>query len=327
MTKGEELKSLFGLDKYKYVVFERLLGFPLNTIVIYYNSFRPNVPITVDLLKRYYFFSARKAPSYKDFAKTPILPLEKFNSDSISIVLTVDIGGVITDPKNQMPREVVESVEDSELPKVQEWVTLRALQNPAATSAFTQNFRKIRNKAVGRENITAKPWRCAYNRKRDIMRFYFRTTATTPVYPKNYAFKRTQPSKDFALTRNASKRYTMQIQILGFMKWLKGTRPDSMANEPITRKEIKDVLDVAYVQVWCSCAALHWQSMNYNLSLVDGSIHPTDIAPTFWNQSRLQGDGNAFLCKHLSGLLNQIDFFLNPMAGMATKKLRELGII
>ena len=76
-----------------------------------------------------------------------------------------------------------------------------------------------------------------------------------------------------------------------------------------------------------NCGAFHWQSSNYNLSQLDGSIYPTDIAPHYWNQPHLHGDGENFLCKHLAGFVNQIDFFLNPMAAMATKVLRQKKLI
>lgn len=327
MTTGERLKKTLGLDGFRFVVFERILSFPVMAITIYYDSRRPNLPLTNDLLhRRFHFVSIRKPPYKQNLPVTPIMPLELYNSGSDpAIIFIVDIGGDLTDPKNQIPRKM----EGTEVysPRLDEWVTLRALQNPASVDAFTRNFQSIRRKAVGAENITAKPLSVFYNEEKDFMRFTFVTTATTPVYPPDMKYKKVDPKHNFALKRNPDKQYHMQIQILEFMKWLKETRPDEMADQPITRKEIKDVLDVAYVQVWCSCGAFHWQSSNYNLSQLDGSIYPTDIAPHYWNQPHLHGDGENFLCKHLAGFVNQIDFFLNPMAAMATKVLRQKKLI
>lgn len=327
MTRGERLKTLLGLDGYRYVVFERLLEFPVMAITIYYDSHRPNLPLTNDLLhRRFHFFSVRKPPYTKNLPVTPIMALEYYNAGSDpAVIFIVDVGGDLTDPKNQIPRKIESSKVYT--PRLDEWVTLRALQNPASVDAFTRGFQTIRRKAVGAENITAKPLNVFYDDKRDLMRFTFITTATVPVYPPQTQFKKTDPKQSFDLKRNPDKQYHIQIQILEFMKWLKDTRPDELADQPITRKEIKDVLDVAYVQVWCDCPSFHWQSMNYNLSQLDGSIHPTDIAPHYWNQPHLHGDGENFLCKHLAGFVNQIDFFLNPMAAMATKILKKKGLI
>ena len=327
MTTGERLKHILGLDGFRYVVFERLLsGFPVKALVVYYNSRRPNVPMTYDLLRRkFHFFSVRRAPFTSNIPATPILPIEVYNGDDPAILMIVDIGGDLTDPSSQIPRKT-EGIEVY-TPRLDEWVTLRALQNPASVDDFTRGFQSIRRKAVGAENVTAKPLNCFYDEEKDFMRFTFVTTATTPVYPPNMKYKKVDPKQSFALKRNPDKQYHIQIQILEFMKWLKETRPDEMADQPITRKEIKDVLDVAYVQIWCSCPSLHWQGSNYNLSLLDGSIYPTDIAPHYWNQPHLHGDGENFLCKHLAGFVNQIDFFLNPMASMATKVLRSKKLI
>ena len=329
MTTGERLKTTLGLSGFRYVVFERLLDFPVKAITIYYNSRRPNLPLTNDLLhRRFHFASVRKPPFAKNVASTPIMPLELYNSGSDpAVIFIVDIGGDLTDPADQIPRRTESTDRTSYVPRLDEWITLRALQNSASVDSFTRHFQTIRRGAVGAENITAKPLNVFYDEKRDFMRFTFITTATVPVYPPQTKFKKTDPKKNFNLERNPDKQYHMQIQILDFMKWLKDTRPDEMADQPITRKEIKDVLDVAYVQVWCSCPALHWQGSNYNLSILDGSIHPTDIAPHYWNQPHLHGDGENFLCKHLAGFVNQIDFFLNPMAAMATKVLKQKGLI
>ena len=328
MTKGEQLKTLLGLDGYRYVVFERVLEFPVFAITIYYNSRRPNLPLTNDLLHRRFHFSAiRKPPYTKDLPTTPIIPLEYFNSGSDpSIIFIVDIGGDLTDPKDQIPRKM-ESYSRDYIPRLDEWVTLRDLNTPDAISAFTKKHRDIRSQAIGPENTTAKLINCVYNPQNDALTFIFRTAATVPIYPKNHVFKKANPTTDFSLSNNPDKVYYSHIRILDFMKWLKDTRPDDLEGQPITWKEIKDVLEVAYVQVWDSCPSFHWMGTNYNLSQLDGSIYPTDIAPHYWNQPHLQGNGQNFLCKHLYGIIRQIGFFGNQMASMANKEIRTRGYV
>ena len=253
MTIGERIKHTLGLDNYKYVVFERILGFPVKAIAVYYNSRRPNIPLTTDLLHRkFHFLSIRKPPFDKDYPVTPILPIEYYNSGTDpAVIFTLDIGGDFTDPTKQIPRKN-ESIENYQ-PRLDEWVTLSALKNTASIDAFTRKHRDIRNKAVGTENTTAKLINCVYNEQLDCLTFIFRTTATTPIYPKKYQFKKVNPTLDFSLSNNDEKVYYSHIRILEFMKWLKDTRPDEMADQPITWREIKDVLEAAYVQVFCNC--------------------------------------------------------------------------
>ena len=328
MTTGEKLKKILGLDGFKYVVFERILVFPVKAITIYYNSRRPNLPLTNDLLhKRFHFASIRRPPYSENLPVTPIMPIEMYNSGSDpSVIFIVDIGGDLTDPENQIPRKL-ESKEEVYFPRLDEWVTLAALKNTASIDAFTKKHRDIRNQAVGTENLTAKLINCVYNEQQDCLTFIFKTTATTPIYPKNAKYKKVNPTLDFSLSNNPDKVYYSHIRILEFMKWLKDTRPDNLADQPITWKEIKDVLEVAYVQVWDSCPAFHWQGSNYWLSQLDGSIFPTDIEPKVWNAPHLHGDGQNFLCKHLYGIIRQISFFGNQMASMASKELKRLNKI
>lgn len=324
MTRGQLLKQTLGLEAYPNVVFERILGFPVKAILIYYNSRRPNLPLTNNLLhQKFHFASVRKYPFTKNYASTPILPLEDYDSGTDpSIIFVVDIGGDLTDPTKQIPRKV-ESVSGKKQIKVDEWITLKGLASPDSISAFTLRHRKIRSRAVGRENITAKLINCVYDANKDCLTFIFKTTATTPIYPQNYVFKQVNPTLDYALSDNPDKVYYNHIRILDFLKWLKDTRPEGL-EDPIIWKDIKDVLEVAYVQVYCSCPAWNWQGSAYACTQMDAAIWPQTIKPKVWD--KIHGDMN-FLCKHLYGVLRQFGFFGNQMARMATKELRKLGII
>ena len=331
MTKGEELKKALGLQDTKYVSFVRTLNTPRPFLVIVYDTRRPEVPLTnYRVMKQFRFFNVREYPYTKDVKYTPLLPIEDFNGASQpSMIFCVDIGGIYADPDKQISRDsskVRESIDECYKPRLDEWITFSALNSPASISAFTKKHRDIRSGVMGGENKTAKLINCVYNPQQDCLTFIFRTGAT-PIYPADYTYKKTNPTLDFQLSNNPDKTYYTHFRILDFMKWLKGTRPDNLADQPITWREIKDVLEVAYVQVYCSCPSFQYQTANWDLSQVDGSIYPTDIAPKFWNQDKYHGDGQNFLCKHLYGIVRHIGFFGNQMASMASKELRDRGYI
>ena len=46
MNTGEKIKTTLGLDKIKYVSCIRVDRFPHRIIVIFYDSLRPNMPLT-----------------------------------------------------------------------------------------------------------------------------------------------------------------------------------------------------------------------------------------------------------------------------------------
>jgi len=176
------------------------------------------------------------------------------------------------------------------------------LKKSAGMSDLTKDFRKERNKVMKPENITAKFIDTKIQGK-DVM-FEF-LTEVTEKYPDGYKWGEVEPDSNFDIKKpNSSKTYEMNLLVLDFFEWL-DTTPDK-----ITNKDIEDVLEVANVKLWCNCPSFHWQGMNFIMSTFDASIHPTEIAPKFWNKKHM--DDN-FLCKHLGGLVNQIKFYIPQM--------------
>ena len=207
--------------------------------------------------------------------------------------------------------------------RLREWMTIADLNNPDASSDFTKKKRAIRTSLYKGENVTARIVQGSYDRNDDSMTFEFVTTATIKAHPAGSEFKRTDPFNNFNLVPNPSRKYHMYVKVLNFMEWLRGTRPDSLASSPITPQEVKEVLESAYVQLFCDDPSFQYQTANYTLSQVDASIYPTNIPPKKWN--KIHGDYN-FLCKHLKGLLDQIGFFLNQMASVATRIIKQQNL-
>lgn len=207
--------------------------------------------------------------------------------------------------------------------RLQEWMTIADLNNPDASSDFTKRKRAIRTSLYKGENVTSRIVQGTYDKYDDSMTFEFVTTATIKAHPAGSEFKKTDPHNNFALIPNNDRKYHMYVKVLNFMEWLRGTRPDSLSSSPITWQEVKEVLESAYVQLFCDDPSFQYQTANYTLSQVDASIYPTNIPPKKWN--KIHGDYN-FLCKHLKGLLDQIGFFLPQMASVATRIIKQQNL-
>lgn len=208
--------------------------------------------------------------------------------------------------------------------RLREWLTIDALKAPDSTSSFTKGKAGIRKKLYKGENVAAKLIQCEYDSSHDWMTFSWLTPATMKAHGSDYVCKTTDPLNGFKTKVNPSELYTMQIRIIDFMKWLKQTRPESMNGQPITWREIKEVLQVAYVQVSCDDPSWWWQGDAWYGTQLDASIYPCNIPPKKWNKVH---DPVNCLCKHLQNLIKSIDFFLNQMASMAGKELRTLNLI
>jgi len=322
MTSGQDLKRQLGFPDWQEVSFTRLLGFYVPVILILYDSRRPKIPITSFDLKYLKSLSIMRFPFDKQISMTPVISLNMFDGAlKIYTIFCIDISGRFGDKALQAKKESIQG-----LNHFNEWLTFQNLNTPDAISGLTKSYRDLRNKLVKPENFTAKLTDCQYDKLHDWVTFDFTTTVTVPQYPKNHDFMKTDPSKGFELVKNLAKQYVVSIRILDFMKWLKDTRPDRLENEPISWKEIKDVLDVAYVQVHCTCPANWWQGLTYNRTQLDAAIYPCDIKPKVWNAKHLHNE-EGFLCKHAYGIVRSIAFFENQMTSKLNKTLKMEGMI
>lgn len=213
---------------------------------------------------------------------------------------------------------------ESILPKLREWMTIQNLMDADLIANPTKFHAGVRYNLYKGENVNAKLVKTIYNPTLDTMTFIFKTPATLKAHEPGYQPLIVDPYSNFAKKQNPGHSYTMMIQVLDFLKWLKETRPDNAGD--ITWQEIKAVLDVAYVKIWCNCSSFHWFGKNYRATQFDASIYPTNIPD---RKMRAQFGEYDILCKHLGNLMkpNAIQFFLPQMASSAQKALRLQGLI
>lgn len=196
---------------------------------------------------------------------------------------------------------------------LEEDIRLTDLSKSAGMSLLTRKFRKARNKKLGAENKTAKLFDVVISKKNGYVTFLFYTEPTSE--PENVMV--TKP-KSMRLVPDAL--YHPRIRILDFFK-LAQTKPGYNSSKELSIAELKEIMDVANIQLWCDCPSFHWQGMNYNISMFDGSVYPTNIPPEHWN--KYHGE-NQLVCKHLGGITNQFKFFLGPMSSMLNFRLKSI---
>lgn len=351
MTAGQQLRKALGLADMPYARINRAIGTSIKILFVWYDSYRKNMPITTTRLRKFphtatmfigmYLLDDKKPhPMF-----TPAVDLDDYNGEIRSaVIIPVNLAGDRFMQPSQFSR-VLEQREKEQKdktiplmllshPLIREFVTLADLADASAMSGFTDTWRKDRNRVMGAENITAKLIDCFIDESDKSVTFAFLTESTelgtkepNPNIDSPYRFYsspkgETDPENDFDVSRNRSRTYEVQIKILDFFDWLK-THPEE---KDITTKDMKEILEVSNVQVFSNSPSFHWQGMNYNLSQIDASIYPTDIPNPEWGPRHGDASGY-FVDKHLGGLLRQMQFFLNPMSSMLTKKLRDNRVI
>lgn len=208
---------------------------------------------------------------------------------------------------------------------LEEDLTLSDLKKHAGISDFTKPFMKDRRNLKGIGSKSASLIDCIVNKQDNYVKFDFRSSPTYPTQDH----KKTIPKQDFKLVKTPV--YIQELMIVGFFDWL-----EAWDGDELTKKDMKDILSLNKLKVFCNCPMYHWQSPNYYMSQeFDGSIYPTNIAPTNIKNSNgtiigwkaRHNSGEALVCKHIDLIISSIDFFLNNMVSMLERKLKDRNYI
>jgi len=324
-NSGTKIKKLLGIEAFDKARISRILVSTYKIYVIFIDSKLPTKPITNETIKRMqYFLPAMEFPFKEKPRMLPLMDLKDYNgSINNAMYFLIDMAGRYG--QNNLRTKTFENFKqfmDTSKEELEEFVKLSDLNTPDTISDFTARTRSERNSELKPENFLAKLVDINIDTVQDHVTFIFSTTVTTPIYPKDFDYKQTNPDSNFNLVNNPNKKYELSIRILDFFKWLKGTKPEG---EDVTEDDVRDVLEINNVQVFSTSPSFHWQGMNANLSQLDGSIYPTNIMPTVWADRH--GTEDYFLDKHLYGLLRQIKFFSYPMTKMLNKRLKDRELI
>ncbi len=197
--------------------------------------------------------------------------------------------------------------------KFKEDFQMKDFTQHAAASDFTRDWIEVRRKIKGPGNVSAKLTSIRVNRKKDYVTFVFKSKPT-------YSSKETAVDPSVMVLSKTVKQYTQMIRVLDFFKWAE-TKPGYQKYH-LTWKEVKEILEVASIQVWCNCGSFQFQGMNHSVSVNNAAIYPETRAPKRWNKYHQQDN---YLCKHLSMIFNSMAFFVNPMASMVNKYLKQVN--
>ena len=198
---------------------------------------------------------------------------------------------------------------------LEEELNLKDFKNHSGASDFTKDWIEIRRKMRGAGNKSAKIKGIRVNKKKGFITFVFNSVPTYTAKAKAVT-----QSGGREIKKNVSN-YTQEVRIVDFFKWAE-TKP-GYDKKKMTRDEVKEVLNVSTIQVDCNCPAFTWQGLSYYLTQLDGSIIPNNIEPKRWDKYHDQGNDIGLVCKHLSAIFQQIEFWLPVMTGMVNKYLKN----
>ena len=179
MTTGQIIRKNLGLENFKYVRLGRVLGAgPIKVILIFFNSYNPNYPISTARIKR----SRRVASVFNggDIANdvrqlrylplTPLVDLDVYAGavGANTLVIPVDLSGDRYIDNKEFTSSIKEKIDDltkdlkiikfyenekGEVEsKIEEGITIKDLMKNQGLSDFTKGYKKIKNTIMKAEN-------------------------------------------------------------------------------------------------------------------------------------------------------------------------------
>jgi predicted secreted protein len=322
MTTGEKLKIKLGLSKIQNVSICRVIVSSFPIYLVYYSSSSPNMPITTYRVRNSnvanIFNGAdvehNRSGKQKNIIPlcAPLMPIEQYAGNMGGIwFITIDLAGF-----QLINQNLIENKKNILYFNRLMEITLFDLKQADITSDLTKKYKGIRKKINKTANYNSKLITCEIENNDVLFKYLTEATDNDDISKKNVN------PQSLSLENNPSKTYEI---------WLKFPNSLDLLNlqdkETIDRKTVKSLIEISDVLIWDSNPSWQFQGFNFWNSQLGSSLFPTDIAPKVWNADNRHGNGVFFLPKHLSQLIDQISFFLNPMASMLDKALRDGGYL
>lgn len=317
---GLRLRKQLNLEDAGNVYISYIYGTMPKAYYVFWDSTNPRAVLTKRWIQTFAnIWTYRDEDDYAlDFS--PLLDIERFGGHGKGMFILNDVAYARMTRRESVEKKDIRML--CQLP-IKEYVTLSAFTDiNALTSDLTKETTKQRAEYMKGANINTKFIETDIDGN-DII-FKFLTEATEGIYDDNHVYQDTNPESNWILTPNPSKTYELWIKaldVLGEDGWLSVVEDQ----DKITMKDLKLILDSAYVQLFSNDPSFNWQGFAYWLTQLDASIYPQSIKPQRWD--KVHGDGEAFLTKHFAQLFKQLPFFFNQMASSLTGTLQKAGVI
>jgi len=305
MTKGEQLKKDLKLSNFGSVRIAKLFITPRPVYYIWYDSRKPNFPITTYRIKSKPFvsvlFDGRRG--FKTLPKMlPIRDLEDWDGDiTNSLFITVDLSG-----KQFIKQGVFESVgnsntiEEGVIISLKEFTTIPDLKKNSLSDR-NKHFYQIRKK----DGTTGSIFQTAeWSDDTDSVLVTFHVR---PTYDKKV------DTYTPTLKRKTDNKYTIKLEFLNASDFLGSKENFIEQKKGIQQKRVRKMLKEGLVRIWENDPSFFFQGSFETFAKVDGTIYPYTgpKGKGIWNRRHDPAGGDKdflHLTKHLVELLIALNF-------------------
>ena len=311
MTSGEILKKELKLSNIQTVKICRLLGTPVATYIIYYNSRVPNHPITQSMTRNISnYFQYNKGSNLltgRDLTLTPLLDIEDFNgSISSSYFINIDLIGEPLQSSSKFKESTVETFKEIEyLYEATKGFTVKDLINDGL-SDITSKYYSLR-KADGTTGSFLN--NVIWNQQSNVLQLIYHVN---PTYSKDVKVFKIGSRGSIKLDK--SSHYTIRIQFEQVSDYLL-TRNKKEFFE-LTKKEqmslIRDLINNGTVKVFGNDMSFLFQGMWERGS---------DLDYTVYKYKGIKGKGewwarhnkDIYVSKHIKEVLTTLPFVVDEI--------------
>jgi hypothetical protein len=290
MTNGEIIKNKFKLDKYKHVLISRALIGTKPIYFVYFDSRRPNIPITRQSIKSPPFVSMlyQFNPNTSTPIFLPAFPIEEYGGNyKNAYFFVINLAG-----KNLIKENLLEG----------SGFTIDDLRKNAI-SPITKKYSKLRDTEGEQGSILEE---LMWNELEDTMLMQF---FTLPTYTKTVD----------TITKKGSEKsdnhYRVFVQFDEVAKWLgkKSEFVDLKSNERI--RLLRNMIRKGEVRLHANDFSFYFQGMWENAAILGYNIFdfPGPKGKGIWS-NRHEGESPAiYISKHLFEVLGTIPFIIDEI--------------
>ena len=291
MNTGTLLKQKLGLDNFPYVKYQKVLLNTNTLFLIYYDTRRPDYPITNRRLKTMSTIHILRGYQNDDFIITPAYDLHEFDGNLENrIIIAFDLAGSnftrpekLTSPELRgggikvesfiLKSDILYERTNCQYKKLLEGYTIPDLRKNAF-NAHELKFYKLRMKANNGITLKDISWNDRNTRGTGDNKYSSTLTLTFSIVP-TYFSQVSILSKDG--TPSKADHYTFKLQFQDINKWI-GSRKEFLELSESDKVEfMKAIMKKAEVKLWSNDYSWLFQGNYENAVNLDYSLYPWPV--------------------------------------------------
>lgn len=324
MSTGTELRKRFGLEQIGRVMLGQVLTTPVRTMLIVFDSFRPDWPLTDNFLRNFPYPAMAFSAHWDDRPKAlPFVEIDDYRGSlGNKVIVLIDLAGRKADEdifQKQFEQVVIPSRSKLE----EDGFTIPDFRTNGISSR-NRNFLQQR-KSEGKSGSTLTS--VTFNKRKNTLLLQYKSVPTfdskVGVTTKNWNAGQTGAYKDPPYAKTA-RSYKIQVLFEDVEKHV-GTREDFVSLTDFEQEEfIRALIRDCPVRIHSNDKSFYFQGVWENGDELGFSLHPFpgSSGTGEWSSEHVGEDPGIYVTKHILEVFEEIENDIPSIVSKINRKYR-----